>query len=61
MSKVSSTVLVVSKNKAKNKKIVNNYQILKKLGEGAFAKVRLVKDKKTGELFAMKHMNKQLL
>ena len=57
-SKVSNSVLSSTK---KTSKIVNNYKIIKKLGQGAFAKVRLVKDKRNGELFAMKQMCKLTL
>ena len=33
---------------------IDEYKILKKLGEGGFAKVKLVKEIKTDKIFAMK-------
>lgn len=41
--------------------MINQYFIIKTLGQGAFAKVLLCKDTKSGELFAIKKMNKKAL
>lgn len=48
------------KNK-KNKKFINQYKVLKHLGSGAFASVKLCEDKKTKEMFAIKIMNRERL
>jgi len=42
-------------------KFVNQYEIIKELGKGSFGKVKLVKHTETGELFAMKVFNKNVL
>ena len=39
-------------------KVTEYYEVLKKIGEGAFSKVYKVKEKETGELRAMKEVNK---
>ena len=44
----------------KRGKFINDYKVIRKLGEGAFAKVRLVQDQDC-KLFAMKQMNKAIL
>lgn len=38
---------------------MDNLEYLTKLGEGQFGLVHLVKDKKSGNLFALKCLNKQ--
>ena len=57
MSQVSNTFVMTNNSKV-SKKQVNNYRILRKLGEGSFAKVRLVQDVNSGQKYAMKQMNK---
>ena len=47
--------------KKKKDKYINQYKVIKKLGAGAFAVVKLCKDTKNGELFAIKQMNKKEL
>jgi len=47
--------------KTDDAKFVNQFQILKDLGKGSFGKVKLVKHRETGELFAMKVLNKAVL
>ena len=42
-------------NKAKS---INDYHLLKSIGEGAFGKVYLAKDKTSNELFAIKALDK---
>ncbi len=44
-----------------NRFVVNDYLVLSSLGQGAFAEVRLCKQKKTNELFAMKIMNRKMI
>jgi len=51
----------VDVRKQDGKKYVNQYEVLKLLGRGSFGKVKLVKHTETGELFAMKVMNKNIL
>ena len=41
--------------------MINNYIIEKNLGEGSFAKVKLCRDKDTGNKYAIKLMNKKEL
>jgi len=54
-----------SLHKFKNKKdgtiMINQYSVIKKLGEGSFAKVLLCKDNNTDNLYAIKVMNKKQL
>lgn len=50
-----------SKKDKKGYKIINQYLIIRKLGQGAFATVYLCKDETTGTLYALKRMNKQFL
>ena len=40
-------------------KVTEYYEVLKKIGEGGFSKVYKVKEKETGEIRAMKEVNKQ--
>ena len=42
----------------RNQKITDGYQLLEELGEGAFGRVRKVKDKKTMQLYAVKMIRK---
>ena len=42
-------------------KFINQYQIIEKLGKGSFGKVKLIKHTETGETFAMKIFNKNVL
>uniref|UniRef100_A0A7S1DII3 Protein kinase domain-containing protein n=1 Tax=Hemiselmis andersenii TaxID=464988 RepID=A0A7S1DII3_HEMAN len=42
-------------------KLINQYEVIKDLGRGSFGKVKLVRHTDTGELFAMKVMNKNVL
>jgi calcium-dependent protein kinase len=44
--------------KSKSGDVMNNYEILKKLGEGSYGKIYKVKNKKTEEIRAMKQMDK---
>ena len=39
-------------------KVTEYYEVLKKIGEGGFSKVYKVKEKETGEIRAMKEVNK---
>ena len=41
------------------KKSINDYDILKSIGEGAFGKVFLARDKETQTLYAIKALEKQ--
>jgi serine/threonine protein kinase len=41
------------------KKSINDYDIIKSIGEGAFGKVFLAKDKESQTLFAIKALEKQ--
>jgi len=54
----TTAVTVVKKD---GKKFINQYEVIKDLGKGSFGKVKLVKHSETGELFAMKVMNKNVL
>jgi len=40
---------------------VNQYKIIKTLGQGSFAKVKMVQDIETQEYYAMKQINKKVL
>mmetsp|Transcript_12775 Transcript_12775/g.30432 ORF Transcript_12775/g.30432 Transcript_12775/m.30432 type:complete len:324 (-) Transcript_12775:87-1058(-) len=51
----------VNVRKEGDKKFVNQYEIVKELGKGSFGKVKLVKHTESGELFAMKVFNKNVL
>jgi len=44
-----------------NRFVVNDYLVLSSIGQGAFAEVRLCKQKRTNELFAMKIMNRRMI
>ena len=61
----SSVMSTSSLHKFKNKKdgtiMINQYSVIKKLGEGSFAKVLLCKDNNTDNLYAIKVMNKKQL
>ncbi|KAJ3269571.1 hypothetical protein HDV01_001213 [Terramyces sp. JEL0728] len=50
----------VSSMKKTQKMSVNDFEILKTIGHGGFGVVRLVREKSTGEIFAMKSLTKQL-
>ena len=41
--------------------MINQYQILSTLGEGAYGKVKLAKDVETKNMFAIKIMNRKRL
>jgi serine/threonine protein kinase len=58
---MSSRTLNTYRNKQKNKRFINQYQVMKQLGYGAYAVVKLAKDKHTYEQFAVKIMNKDKL
>jgi serine/threonine protein kinase len=47
--------------KVNGKRIINQYMIVKKLGQGKFAKVYKCMDQKTKQTYAMKIMNKTKL
>jgi serine/threonine protein kinase len=49
------------KCKQAGKKMINQYQVERTLGRGSFAVVRLCKDTETGNLYALKEMNKKVL
>lgn len=40
---------------------MEQFEVLKLLGQGSFGKVKLVRDTKTGELFAMKCLSKEAI
>ena len=52
---------VLKKNVTNGKQFVNNFEILKTLGKGSFAKVKLARDVNTNQYYAIKVMNKSLL
>jgi len=56
---VDTTQITVTKTG--DAKHVNQFEVLRDLGKGSFGKVKLVKDRETGELFAMKVLNKSVL
>ena len=58
---VVSTNSCQTSKKKNGKFLINQYRVLKTIGSGSFARVKLVKDTVTNELFAMKTMNKQFL
>jgi serine/threonine protein kinase len=41
--------------------MINQYKVEKALGKGSFAVVKQCRDSKTGELWAIKQMNKEKL
>eukprot|EP00293_Proteomonas_sulcata_P009738 CAMPEP_0184301016 /NCGR_PEP_ID=MMETSP1049-20130417/11304_1 /TAXON_ID=77928 /ORGANISM="Proteomonas sulcata, Strain CCMP704" /LENGTH=302 /DNA_ID=CAMNT_0026611881 /DNA_START=166 /DNA_END=1074 /DNA_ORIENTATION=+ len=55
------TTTVTARKDDDGKKYVNQYEIVKDLGKGSFGKVKLVKHTETGEVFAMKVFNKNVL
>ena len=48
-----------TKKMANRKLSIKDYELIKVLGEGAFAKVILVRNKTNGKLFAMKVIHKK--
>ena len=50
---------VSSHQKSKRTETINDYRLVKKLGEGSFAKVKLCVQESTGNQYAMKKMNKK--
>jgi len=55
----STTTYRKKKNKADGNQQINQYKIIKTLGKGSYATVKLVQDATTDEYFAMKAMNKK--
>mmetsp|Transcript_22130 Transcript_22130/g.34268 ORF Transcript_22130/g.34268 Transcript_22130/m.34268 type:complete len:125 (+) Transcript_22130:1280-1654(+) len=55
----STTTFRTKKNKMDGQKTINQYKIVKNLGKGSFATVKLVLDTKSLEYYAMKSMNKK--
>lgn len=47
--------------KTDDAKYINQYEVIRDLGKGSFGKVKLVKHRETGELFALKVLNKSVL
>ena len=58
---VDTTVVSMRKEPDAGDKFINQYQIIEKLGKGSFGKVKLIKHTETGETFAMKIFNKNVL
>ena len=58
MTIVSCKSLTTHKRSNKSE-FINDYKVLKKLGQGSFAKVKLCMDKKEGEKYAIKKMVKR--
>ena len=52
---------IVTIRKEDGRKFINQYETLKELGKGSFGKVKLIKHAETGELFALKVFNKNVL
>ncbi|EKX50285.1 hypothetical protein GUITHDRAFT_85443 [Guillardia theta CCMP2712] len=52
---------IVTIRKEDGRKFINQYETLKELGKGSFGKVKLIKHTETGELFALKVFNKNVL
>merc|ERR1712216_194306 len=58
---VDTTVVSMRKEPDAGDKFINQYQIIEKLGKGSFGKVKLIMHTETGETFAMKIFNKNVL
>ena len=50
---------MLSEAEATKRLTMNDFEVIKSLGHGGFGVVRLVRDKKTGDIFAMKTLKKQ--
>ena len=58
---MSTTAVRTFKNKDDNSKMINQYKVIKTLGSGSFASVKLCVDTKTEIQYAIKQMNKKEL
>ena len=60
-SSLFNTIQSKKIKKKTNQIYINNYQIIKVIGEGSFSEVKLCIDTKTGIQYAIKQMNKKFL
>mgnify|MGYP002633658133 CR=1 FL=1 len=58
---LSTTNLRAFKSKTDGSKMINHYKIIKTLGKGGYATVKLCEDSNTNDFYAMKQMNKKEL
>ena len=53
---INENILILSDKNVFNKKFQNSYNVIKKIGEGGFGLVIMVKEKTTEEYFAIKRI-----
>lgn len=61
MHKLRGSSVISTTNLQRSKKMINQYEVIKTLGKGAFADVKLCVDTKTKEKYAVKLMSKKFL
>ena len=59
--KLRGSSVISTSNLQRSKKMINQYEVIKTLGKGAFADVKLCIDTKTQEKYAVKLMSKKFL